>query len=116
MEDKRPSCFIIMPFDDEFRKVYDDCIQPLVEKKLGMDCVRIDEWPSAKMTIIENIKSKIEKCRFAIADLSLDKPNVYYEIGLAHAIGKDVVFIKNKQLDNLEIPFDISPWHVFVCN
>ncbi|MBP5371104.1 MAG: hypothetical protein J6Y55_04180 [Bacteroidales bacterium] len=113
-DNDRKSCFIIMPFDDEYRKVYDNCIQPLVEKKLGMECVRIDEWPSAKMTINENIKAQIKKCRFAIADLSLDKPNVYYEIGLAHAIGKEVVFIKNKQLDNLEIPFDISPWHVFV--
>lgn len=114
MKDNRLSCFIIMPFDDEFRKVYDECIQPLIEKKLGMRCVRIDEWPSSKMTVIDNIKANIQQCLFAIADLSMDKPNVYYEIGLAHAIGKDVVFIKNKELGELKLPFDISPWHVFV--
>lgn len=114
MENKKPSCFIIMPFDDEFKKVYEDCIKPLVEEKLGMDCIRIDEWPSCKRTVIDNIKMNISQCLFAIADLSLEKPNVYYEVGLAHAIGKDVVFIKNKQLGDLKLPFDISPWHAFV--
>lgn len=114
MKTKKPSCFIIMPFDEEFKKVYDECIKPLVEEKLGMDCIRIDEWPSCKKTIIDNIKTKIHQCLFAIADLSLDKPNVYYEVGLAHAIGKDVVFIKNKQFGELKLPFDISPWHAFV--
>lgn len=114
MENKKPSCFIIMPFDDEFKKVYEDCIKPLVEDKLGMKCIRIDEWPSCKKTVIDNIKTNIDQCLFAIADLSLDKPNVYYEVGLAHAIGKDVVFIKNKQLGDLKLPFDISPWHAFV--
>ena len=114
MENKKQSCFIIMPFDKEFKKVYDECIKPLVEEKLGMDCIRIDEWPSCKKTVIDNIKTNIGQCLFAIADLSLDKPNVYYEVGLAHAIGKDVVFIKNKQLGDLKLPFDISPWHAFV--
>ena len=114
MGNKKPSCFIIMPFDKEFKKVYEDCIKSLVEEKLGMECIRIDEWPSCKKTVIDNIKTNIDQCLFAIADLSLDKPNVYYEVGLAHAIGKDVVFIKNKQLDDLKLPFDISPWHAFV--
>lgn len=114
MENKKPSCFIIMPFDKEYDQVYKDCIAPLVERKLGMECVRIDDWPSCKMTVIDNIKTEIGQCLFAIADLSMDRPNVYYEIGLAHAIGKDVVFIKNKQLGDLNIPFDISPWHAFV--
>lgn len=110
----RKSCFIIMPFDDEYKKVYEECIKPLVKRKLGMNCIRIDEWPSCKMTVIDNIKANIKQCLFAIADLSMDKPNVYYEIGLAHAIGKDVVFIKNKELGSLKLPFDISPWHAFV--
>lgn len=113
MKNEKQFCFIIMPFDEEYTTVYENCLKPLVKKKLGMECIRIDEWPSCKKTIIDNIKTKISQCLFAIADLSKDKPNVYYEIGLAHAFGKDVIFIKNKQLGNIKLPFDISPWHAF---
>lgn len=77
-----------------------------------MECVRIDECPSSKMTIIDNIKTCIKHCLFAIADIKQPNPNVFYEVGFAHAMGKDVIFIKNKQLGNL--PFDISSWHVIV--
>lgn len=114
MDKEKPSCFIIMPFDDDFREVYEECIKPLVKSKLGMECVRIDEWPSAKMTIVENIKTKIKQCLFAIADISLDKPNVYYEIGYAHALDKSVIFIKNKQLGKIDLPFDIHSWNALV--
>lgn len=114
MDNKKPSCFIIMPFDPEFKRVYDECIKPLVKRRLGMECIRIDEWPSAKMTIVENIKTNIKQCLFAIADITLDKPNVYYEIGYAHALDKSVIFIKDKQLGKIDLPFDIHSWNAIV--
>lgn len=112
MEKTKPSCFVIMPFNKDFDNVYSNCIKPLIKSRLGMECVRIDEWPSSKMTIIDNIKASIKHCLFAIADITQPNPNVFYEVGFAHAMGKDVIFIKNKQLGNL--PFDISSWHVIV--
>ena len=101
-----------MPFNKDFDNVYTNCIKPLIKSRLGMECVRIDEWPSSRMTIVDNIKKNIKHCLFAIADITQPNPNVFYEIGFAHALRKDVIFIKNKQLGNL--PFDISSWHVIV--
>lgn len=111
-KNEKESCFVIMSFNKKYKKVYDNFIKPLIQSRLGLQCIRVDERPSSKMTIIDNIKSNIRQCRFVLADISQGKPNVYYEIGYAHALNKSVIFIKNKQLGKL--PLDINSWNVIV--
>lgn len=103
---KRKSCFVIMPFRDDFNEVYHKHIKPLIEEQLeSVECVRIDEKPKIGCSIISNIREQISKCTFAIADITGWKPNVFYEIGFAHALNKKVILIKNKKIRKL--PFDI---------
>lgn len=107
------SCFVIMPFKQDFDDVYRKHIKPLIQKQLAnVECIRIDENPNLSYSIVENIKKEIAHCTFAIADITGLNPNVFYEIGLAHALKKKVILIKNKCIGKL--PFDISHLPVIV--
>jgi hypothetical protein len=82
-------CFVAMPFDDDLQDVYELAIKPAV-KECGYECLRIDKKPTNK-SIIETILKGIREARFMIVDVSRERPNCYYEFGLAHGFGKDDV-------------------------
>ena len=96
-----------MPFKpQEFdQKVYLDVIKPTVEKELGICCIRSDE--ETKPGVINNqIFTMILKAKLIIAETTSRNPNVFYEVGMAHAFNKDVfIFNSNKKK---KLPFDIS--------
>jgi nucleoside 2-deoxyribosyltransferase len=97
--------FVIMPFSVEFRNTYDCAIKPaLVE--CGTYCQRVDE-----MIFTENMLSKIyneiNKADYIVADLSTKNPNVFYELGYAHALNKTVILLTNNSDD---IPFDLKQY------
>ena len=95
--------FVIMPFREQFFEIYTDHLEPVVSE-MGLKCKRADDIFTSR-NIVEDIWSNIAKSRLLIADLSSRNPNVFYEIGIAHAIGKDVVLITDKDDD---VPFDVS--------
>lgn len=95
--------FVIMPFSSEFDDVFKLGIKE-TSKENGVDAFRIDEELFDE-GILEKIYSEIEKADFLIADLSNKNPNVFYELGYAHAIGKLCILI-TKSAEN--IPFDLK--------
>jgi nucleoside 2-deoxyribosyltransferase len=95
-------CFVIIPF--KFNILYSQVIKKAIEE-LSMECIRADEIYKPNV-IIKDIWNSIRKARFIIADITERNPNVLYELGLAHAIGKPVILINR---DDNEIPFDIAP-------
>jgi len=84
-------CFVLMPFEENIRPIYDDHIRPVVESE-GISCLRADEVVGTRQ-ITWDIWEKINRARFLIADLTGKNPNVFYEVGVAHAIGKEVILI-----------------------
>ena len=54
--------------------------------------------------IIKDIWASIYRAKIIIADCTGKNPNVFYEIGVAHAIGKSVILITQNESD---IPFDL---------
>lgn len=103
---KEPFAFVLMPFKpQEFdQKIYSDVIKPTVEKELGICCIRSDE--ETKPGVINNqIYTMIRRAKLIIAETTSRNPNVFYEVGMAHAFNKDV-FIFNNSI-NKELPFDI---------
>ena len=66
-------------------------------------CVRADDI-FAPGPIINDILRSIQESDYIIADLTEQNPNVYYELGLAHASGKPVILI-TQNIDSL--PFDL---------
>jgi DNA-binding response OmpR family regulator len=105
----RSYVFVLMPFDKEFKEIYQLAIkEPLVHK--GLYCERADEVQSVG-GIMEQVYSRIKRARFIVADMTGRNPNVYYEVGYAHAIGKDVILLTQETED---IPFDLRGYRHIV--
>jgi hypothetical protein len=97
------SCFVVMPFLPLFGKQYEIVIQPAIQAA-GLECVRGDEIYTHQ-SIIQDIWASIRRARLVVAELSGRNPNVMYEVGLAHAIGKPIILLTRNQDD---VPFDIK--------
>jgi hypothetical protein len=96
------SCFVVMPFEPLYLAEYERVIKPALESA-GLACVRGDEI-YANQAIVQDIWLSIRRSRMVVAELSGRNPNVMYEIGLAHAIGKPIVFLTRNEDD---VPFDL---------
>jgi hypothetical protein len=91
-----------MPFRDELNAVYEDHIGK-VARKLNLQIRRADDFFTVS-SIMQDIWNSICAARFVIGDCTGRNPNVFYEIGMAHTIGKPVILITQNSDD---IPFDI---------
>jgi len=100
---KKKLCFVLMPFKDEMKEVYWRAIKPACEKA-GFASLRVDELKGAfniNRKIIEHIFSSAA----IVADLTEWNPNVFYEMGVAHALdNKTIMIIQKKD----KLPFDVS--------
>lgn len=96
-------CFVIQPFQETFDKRFEDVYDPAI-RNAGLIPYRVDRDPSAKI-LIEQIERKIEKSSICFADITIDNPNVWYELGYAFASKKDVVMVCDRQRENF--PFDV---------
>ena len=92
---------IMMPFSAEFSPVYTALQQATTS--IGFFCVRADDiWEHH--TIIQDVVNIIARAKVVVCDCSGKNPNVFYEAGIAHAIGKEVILITQSEND---IPFDL---------
>ena len=101
--------FVLMPFDSVFNDIYKLGIKNTCEE-LDMYCERVDEQ-HYEGNMLERIYNQINKADYLIADLTGQNPNVYYELGYAHALSKKVVLI-TQNAD--EIPFDMKQYRHFI--
>lgn len=84
-------CFVLMPFEEPYTQIYEKIIKPSVEAE-GFKIVKSDDIFSTK-SVIEDIWENINKASLIIAEISDNNPNVMYELGICHTIGKDVMMI-----------------------
>lgn len=104
-------CFVIMSFSGNpiLQDFYEKSIKPTVES-LGYRCERIDEQ-EFNGSIRDRILQNIRQARFIIADVTEARPNCYYELGVAHSVGKEVIHLTNSTKD---IHFDIKDFNFIV--
>ena len=99
-----PSAFMVMPFGPEdLQIVYEDFIKPAIEDRCGLDCIRGDDMFGSN-AIMEDVVKSIRAARMMVADLTGQNANVFYEVGIAHAIDIPVLLI-TQSLD--DVPFDL---------
>jgi hypothetical protein len=111
-------CFVIMPFgnpavDPEYFKkmdhIYEEWIKPTVESILipssgvPISCHRADR-ENRPGNIIDHVIENLVEAFIVIADLSDKNPNVFYELGVRHAVSNNTILIARKIED---IPFDL---------
>ncbi len=99
----KPYVFVLMPFDSEFDDVYKLGIKPACETA-GAFAERVDEQVFQE-SILQRIYNQIAKADIIVADMSGRNPNVFYETGYAHALGKVVILLTKVAED---IPFDLK--------
>jgi hypothetical protein len=95
--------FVLMPFNSKLKAVYTEHIKPL-GAALGVNIRRADDFFSPKPFMFK-VWEGICSARLVIADCTEKNPNVFYEIGMAHTVGKPVVLITRSEKD---IPSDIK--------
>jgi len=92
---------VMMPFGSATRATYEAIKDAALNA--GFECNRADDlWESS--TVIQDVFSLIYNSYIVVCDFSGKNPNVFYEAGIAHALGKHVVPI-TQHLD--DIPFDL---------
>ena len=92
---------VMMSFDQTLQPVY-QAIKSAAEE-VGFTCQRADDiWDDS--TVIQDVFSLIFRSYIVVCDFSGRNPNVFYEAGIAHALGKYVVPITQNAED---IPFDL---------
>ena len=101
---KKPDCFVVMQFTDAFNALFTEVIRPTCEK-YGYKVIRADDYHTSGL-IIEDIIRSIRESSIVIADITPDNPNVFYELGYAHGIGKPTILLSDKKRDHL--PFDLA--------
>lgn len=103
MSSYKPFCFVLMPFDSGFSDIYKFGIKQTAEE-LDVVAERVDEQHFSE-TILERVYRQIENSDFIIAEMTGRNPNVFYEVGYAHAKGKMCALITQSVAD---IPFDLK--------
>jgi hypothetical protein len=101
--------FIAMPMDPENHELIDvlDAIKEAA-KKCGIHAERIDE-PQSNERITDRILESIRRAGYIIVDLTHSRPNVFFEAGYAHGLGKIPIYIA-RQGSKLE--FDLKDYPV----
>jgi nucleoside 2-deoxyribosyltransferase len=96
--------FVVMPFEDKghLRDAYNAFRRVCKEKNFS--AMKVDHHLDGHARIVPQIFSKIKHSAFVIAELSGARPNVYYELGYARALGKAVI---QTAYQGTDLPFDV---------
>jgi hypothetical protein len=97
--------FMIMPFREPYNSLYETLIRPLAAE-LNLTIKRGDDFASTQGSIIQDVWSALNACRIVIAETTELNANVYYELGIAHTLGKPVLLMSQVRMIQ-DLPFDI---------
>src|SRR5262249_48478628 len=94
----------MQPFAQPYGGYYEKIFKPAIEKA-GLQPVRADAEIFGTGKIIDQIWRGINNAKVLAAELTTRNPNVFYELGLAHAMRKPVVLVSSGEVD---VPFDLQ--------
>jgi hypothetical protein len=101
----KPFVFVLMPFAKELDDLYQLGIKACCTEA-GAYCERVDET-FFEEGIVSRIYNQISKADIVVAEMTGRSPNVFYEVGYAHALGKRVILLTATAQD---IPFDLTQY------
>lgn len=97
------TCFVMMPFAPPHGNYYAKIYEPAIQKA-GLTPVRLDTEIFGSGKIMDQLWAGINDATVLVAELTTRNPNVFYELGLAHALEKPVVLVSSNEED---VPFDL---------
>ena len=94
------NCFVAMSCSEELRETYENGIKKAIEEA-GYQPIFI-EREEHNEKICDLIISKIRSSKFLVADVTKQRPNVYYEAGFAHGLNRNVIWTcRNDERENV---------------
>ncbi len=99
----KPVVFMVMPFGDNFIALYNHLKERFKENYIFTNAGDLDN----QQNILKDIVEGIGNSNIVISDLTGLNPNVFYELGLAHAMDKKCIIITQ---DISELPFDLKSY------
>ena len=115
MTQSQPLCFVLMPFGQklaaggatvDFDAVYRELISPAIGEA-GLEPLRADEEMTGGV-IHKPMFERLILCEFAVADLTTANANVFYELGVRHAV-KPATTVLLFAAGGTRLPFDLAP-------
>ncbi len=106
---RKPSAFVVMQFTPPFDELFDDVIHPVCEG-LEIEAYRASDIYRPGV-IIQDIIQELGESQVVIAEITPGNPNVFYELGYAHALRKPTILLANRE-ERDQLPFDISGFRV----
>lgn len=103
MNESKKTCFVIMPFSPELHYFY-LYMKKYIKEVHNIHCERADDQVLT-IPVLDKINDSIQNADVIIADCSERNPNVFYELGIAHAQGKKVILITKDPID--KAPSDV---------
>lgn len=98
---------VMMPFSANYNKTFESI--KVACSSVGFRCLRADDlWNHS--TIIQDIFELIYTSKIVVVDFSEKNPNVFYETGIAHTLGKRVIPI-TQDIEN--VPFDLRHHRIY---
>ena len=104
----RGTCFVLMRFSAPSTRLYRELFRPAIEG-LGFQCIRQDESHVINKQIVEDITENLRTASLVVADITGANPNVLYELGIAHTLGKPAIIFAQSLKG---CPFDVRGFRV----
>lgn len=101
------TAFVLMPFEKQFDLLFEQVLKPALEAT-GLQVLRADSVLD-QQSVMRDVVEGIASATLVVADISQVNANVYYELGLAHALFKPTVLLTQ---DISKVPFDLKGYRV----
>ena len=105
VSETKPRAFVVMQFGEPYNSLYTDVIKNVAEN-LGFEAYRADDVYKPGI-ILQDIITGITEAEVVIAEITSMNANVFYELGYAHATGKQTILLAER---GHELPFDIRSY------
>jgi hypothetical protein len=97
-------CFVLMPFGRaDLQEVFAQQVRPTLTKQCKLRVERADDIYDVR-PIVHDVWAGINRARLIVAELTDRNPNVLYELGISHTLGKDTILLTQTMAD---VPFDL---------
>lgn len=98
----KPFCFVPIPSAKEFDDVYQIGIKEACDAA-GAYAERVDDQIHDER-ILDRVYNQVAKADFVVEDMTGRNPNMFYDVGYAHALGiRTILLTKNAN----DIPFNL---------
>ncbi|MGA2799125.1 MAG: hypothetical protein ABSE63_16215 [Thermoguttaceae bacterium] len=97
-----------MEFSEPFNSFFDHVVRPVADR-LGLEAFRASDVYKPGVILADILRGIIES-EVIIAKITSGNPNVFYELGHAHAMGKQTILLADRA--STKLPFDIRGYRV----